>query len=53
MAMNQMLRIQQIAIDLWEADQQALGASEKSAKKLGAALNKVKATMPHGDTPRG
>ncbi len=46
--MNQMLRIQQIAIDLWEADQQALGASEKSAKKLGAALNKVKATMPHG-----
>jgi hypothetical protein len=48
MTPNQMLKIQQLAIDLWEADQQAFGASEKSAKKLGAVLNKVRASMPHG-----
>jgi hypothetical protein len=43
-----MLKIQQTALDLWEADQQAFNESEKSAKKLGAALNKVKAAMPRG-----
>ena len=43
-----MLKIQQIALDLWEADQQAFRESEKSAKKLGVALNEVKEAMPHG-----
>jgi hypothetical protein len=38
-----------IALELWEADQRAFGASEKSAKELGVALNNVKAVSPHGE----
>ena len=43
-----MLKVQQSPLTCWEADRQAFGASEKSAKKLGAALNEVKAALPHG-----
>jgi hypothetical protein len=48
MVTNQMLKVQQVALELWDADLRAHGASEQSAKKFGTALNKVKAAMPHG-----
>jgi len=48
MATNEMLKIQQLAIQLWEADQQAFSASEKSAKKLGAVLIQIRESMSHG-----
>jgi hypothetical protein len=41
-------KIQQTALTLWKTDQQAFSKSERTAKQLGAALNKVKDTMPHG-----
>jgi hypothetical protein len=43
-----MLKVQQSALDLWKVDQQALGASEKSARNFGAALNTVREAMPRG-----
>jgi hypothetical protein len=45
---NSYSKIQQAALTLWKTDQQAFSKSERTAKELGAALNKVKGTMPHG-----
>ena len=45
---NSYSKIQQAALTLWKTDQQAFSKSERTAKELGAALNRVKGTMPHG-----
>lgn len=45
---NSYSKVQQTALTLWKTDQQAFSKSERTAKELGAALNKVKDAMPHG-----